>query len=715
MSRSRRARAAFAFVAAWCVTLLTAAAALPAQRALAGRAAPVRAPAVTAEEIAWRARLLRMVDAQRLDLALVDSALASPLPSVRAQAALAAGQASGSDTTALAPAATSADSAAFARNAARNAAPNAAPNAARNARLRALLADADTGVAANAAFALGLVRDSAGVGALAAALARAAPVGAEAAWALGEIGAPARAAIESALGAPPPSVETRAHLLRAAAKLRPVPTARVVPFLAASEREVRWSATYAIARSRVRDGLPALLTLARDPDAGIRSLVASALARGATGDSLAGAATVALRSMVSDKDHLVRTAAIRSLASHGADQQGAVLGGFADRDPNVRVVAAQGAWQVLDALSAEWERLWADDTSYIVRRSLMESAMRAGAPLPGAAAWATAPDWRLRAASLGALAGSRDRDRRIIRARGALDDGDPRVRNAAASVLAADADSSAAARDVLRRRLPVEDDAVARATILVALGATPQPLEIALFRVAYVRAAADTQNDARLAALRALAASFKAHPASWSPAFADSLAQLPIPADPLERAVVRAVPAFARWAHVESLVRQLAYYDSVVRAVVVPSRAGRAPRARLVTERGTITVALFGADAPITVANFMELARRGYFNGSRFHRVVPNFVAQDGDPRGDGEGGPGYAIRDEFNRRRYDRGAVGMALSGPNTGGSQYFLTHAPQPHLDGHYTVFGHMTDGDAVLDRLVQGDRLVRVEVVP
>src|SRR5207247_319058 len=83
-----------------------------------------------------------------------------------------------------------------------------------------------------------------------------------------------------------------------------------------------------------------------------------------------------------------------------------------------------------------------------------------------------------------------------------------------------------------------------------------------------------------------------------------------------------------------------------------------------------------------------------------------NFVAQDGDPRDDGNGGPGYAIRDEMNRHRYERGAIGMALSGPDTGGSQYFITHSPQPHLDGHYTVFGRVVSGYDVLDRLVEGD---------
>jgi len=112
-------------------------------------------------------------------------------------------------------------------------------------------------------------------------------------------------------------------------------------------------------------------------------------------------------------------------------------------------------------------------------------------------------------------------------------------------------------------------------------------------------------------------------------------------------------------------------------------------------------------------AALSDVARRGYYKGLAFHRVVPSFVAQDGDPRGDGSGGPGYAIRDELNRRWYDRGAVGMALSGPDTGGSQYFLAHSRQPHLDGHYTVFGHVIAGFDVLDALVQGGRILSITI--
>jgi cyclophilin family peptidyl-prolyl cis-trans isomerase len=120
---------------------------------------------------------------------------------------------------------------------------------------------------------------------------------------------------------------------------------------------------------------------------------------------------------------------------------------------------------------------------------------------------------------------------------------------------------------------------------------------------------------------------------------------------------------------------------------------------------------MFGADAPLTVANFLSLAKSGYYRNTRFHRVVPNFVIQDGDPADTGNGGPGYSIRDEFNPRRYDRGMVGMALSGPDTGGSQYFITHSPQPHLDGHYTIFGRVVGGMSVVDAILQYDRILAV----
>jgi cyclophilin family peptidyl-prolyl cis-trans isomerase/HEAT repeat protein len=131
------------------------------------------------------------------------------------------------------------------------------------------------------------------------------------------------------------------------------------------------------------------------------------------------------------------------------------------------------------------------------------------------------------------------------------------------------------------------------------------------------------------------------------------------------------------------------------------------------TGRGSFTIRLLGADAPLTVVNFLTLARKRFFEGVPIHRVVPNFVVQDGDPTGTGNGGPGWEIRDEINPVPYGRGTVGMALSGPDTGGSQWFVTHAPQPHLDGIYTVFGQVVAGQDVVDRIEQGDRILRVTV--
>ncbi len=122
---------------------------------------------------------------------------------------------------------------------------------------------------------------------------------------------------------------------------------------------------------------------------------------------------------------------------------------------------------------------------------------------------------------------------------------------------------------------------------------------------------------------------------------------------------------------------------------------------------------LFGSEAPGTVANFVTLAGKGYFNGLTFHRVVPDFVIQGGDPHGDGWGGPGYAIRCEINPLLYDTGRLGMALSGKDTGGSQFFITQSPQPHLNGRYTIFGEVMEGQDVVDKIQVGDVIDEVRI--
>ena len=143
------------------------------------------------------------------------------------------------------------------------------------------------------------------------------------------------------------------------------------------------------------------------------------------------------------------------------------------------------------------------------------------------------------------------------------------------------------------------------------------------------------------------------------------------------------------------------------------ARIGKKPTATVVTNKGSFTIEFLPEDATLNVDNFLQLAKRGYFNGQTVPRVVANFVVQAGDPRGDQNGGPGYTIRCEINEVPYDRAAVGMALSGKDTGGSQWFVTHSPQPHLDGGYTVFGRVIRGMEVVDRIARGDRIVRVIV--
>lgn len=143
------------------------------------------------------------------------------------------------------------------------------------------------------------------------------------------------------------------------------------------------------------------------------------------------------------------------------------------------------------------------------------------------------------------------------------------------------------------------------------------------------------------------------------------------------------------------------------------SRIGKPVEAVVLTTKGAFTIELLPEEAPLTVDNFVQLAKQKYFNGITVHRVVPNFVIQDGDPRGDGNGGPGYQIRCEINEVPFERGAIGMALSGKDTGGSQWFATHSPQPHLDGGYTVFGRVIRGMDVVDNIVRGDVIRSIQI--
>jgi peptidyl-prolyl cis-trans isomerase B (cyclophilin B) len=132
-------------------------------------------------------------------------------------------------------------------------------------------------------------------------------------------------------------------------------------------------------------------------------------------------------------------------------------------------------------------------------------------------------------------------------------------------------------------------------------------------------------------------------------------------------------------------------------------------------DKGTIELELYPQHAPLTVNNFVFLTSQGFYNGLKFHRVISNFMIQGGDPTGTGSGGPGYKFADEVrgNPLTHQTGVISMANAGPNTNGSQFFITHAPQPHLDGKHTVFGRVTSGMDVVNSIRQGDVMIDVSV--
>ncbi len=136
----------------------------------------------------------------------------------------------------------------------------------------------------------------------------------------------------------------------------------------------------------------------------------------------------------------------------------------------------------------------------------------------------------------------------------------------------------------------------------------------------------------------------------------------------------------------------------------------------LKTDKGNIEATFYGGDVPVTVVNFLNLAKRGYYDGITFHRVIANFMIQGGDPTGTGTGGPGYKFEDEFRPHlKHDKaGIFSMANAGPHTNGSQFFITHGATPHLDHKHTVFGHVTKGQDVVDSIAQGDKITGVDIL-
>jgi cyclophilin family peptidyl-prolyl cis-trans isomerase len=444
-----------------------------------------------------------------------------------------------------------------------------------------------------------------------------------------------------------------------------------------------------------------------------RAEIARGLAKSAAGDSLGVKAFGVLARLVGDVDPHVRINAVRSIGTYGPPAKPALVYAAHDQDPNVRIAAAQSFGTVLNKDATGFSALWTADTSIVYRSSLLASAARAGLRPAELTSWASSPDWRLRAAVASASGDTLDRGFAFSRTARLTQDPDPRVREAAYAAIAPPA--GLALEDTVHALLINglhDSDFYVRATVLGALAERPTAADLSPVLTSYNLATRDSANDARLAAIQYVGALWKKDSTSLNATWRQHLAQIPVPGDPLERAAGKGFPVWAKWSGVPATPKPIAWYEGVVRAIVMPVYAGKSINATIYTVRGPIRLELFGTDAPITVWNFLSLARSGYYRNTRFHRVVPNFVAQDGDPRDDGNGGPGYSIRDEMNRHRYERGAVGMALSGPDTGGSQYFITHSPQPHLDGHYTVFGRVVRGFDVLDKIVQGDQITNVD---
>jgi len=628
-------------------------------------------------DAAWLARILRIEDTRRDEPAFLDSLLDHGSARARARAALAAG-----------------------RIGARGHIP----------LLRARSADPDTSVAANSWFALSLLRDTGAVSLANGALRGPRTVAVEAARLLGEVGEAGRPGLVAALGDSSLDPIVRGGVLLAAARLRPVPTAAVVPWISSSDSALAWRAAYVVARGRSAAGARPLLSAARSAAASVREQAARGLSRGAAGDSLGDSALVTLRALVTDREPRVRVNAARALASFGSRARPDVVAALRDADASVRVAAAQSLGMVLDSSAGSWAAAFDAETVLVFRQAVAEGAAAHGVSLVGTQPWRTADDWHRRAAVV-ALDARGPADRAAVRLQAWVHDRDPRVRASAVGALASLMDSTTA-HDVIRGSLHQalrDSDLFVRAAALSGLSNGASTADLALGLDAYLRGVRDRDADARLAFWQLADSALAKAGSSLPDSIARRLDALPRPSDPLERIAASRIPRFAGWADSTGTARPLAWYEARAREVIRrPERI-----ARIQTDRGSLELVLFAWDAPLTVYNFSSLAERGYFDRQHFHRVVPNFVIQAGDPRGDGNGGPGYAIRDEINRDRYLRGTLGMALSGPNTGGSQFFVTHSPQPHLDGGYTVFGQLRQGEAALDRIVQGDRIVRITV--
>jgi len=599
--------------------------------------------------------------------------------------------------------------------------------------LPVLASDGDAEVRQMAAFALGLIGDVRAKEALVTALADPSPlVQGSAAEALGLIGDTTAAdpvaglvsrIVQSGALAQTPGDDddARRDTPAAAARLGMFALARLKAYsqLASAVLEANgqprvawWPVAFALQRLEDKRALPALLALATNGNPYARAFAVKGL--GALKDA---AALPVLIPLLTSGDRNVLVETVRALGRIGDPSAAAPLQKLIhDRatDPIVKLesVSALGGIHRIAGVQPPG-----------VVDDLVDALTDASPPLRAAALRALAsldsdnfvivlsgldpdPHWHVRAA-LATLLGTFAPDVALPRLTAMLKDQDQRViPSVLASLVRLKAPTAIA---TLLERLKA-DDPVVRTAAANGLGELKPPDGPSALVEALAFAQRDTTYIARAAALSALA---KYGAAAAMPHLTAALADKDWAVRVRVVALMREFdPAAAEAA--EATIRPS---PTTVAADLYTSAAVTSPSVSLQlyidTDRGTIQIELAMLDAPLTVDNFITLARKGFFNGLSIHRVVPDFVVQDGDPRGDGEGGPGYTIRDELSERPYLRGTVGMALDWRDTGGSQFFITHSPQPHLDAKYTVFGRVIAGMDVVDKIQQWDVIRRIRV--
>jgi len=593
-----------------------------------------------------------------------------------------------------------------------------------------LTSEQDPEVRQMAAFALGLLRDKSARDPLMAALADPSPlVQGSAAEALGLIGdASAAEAIGGMVArivqsgalepTPPDEDDVRRDTPAAAARegIYALVALKAYPPLAAAvldgsgqPRVHWWPVAFALQRLQDRRALPALITFTKDANPYARAFAAKGLA--ALKDR---SALPALMPLLSSGDRSVLIETVGALGAIGDPESAGPIVKFvqaADTDPHVRLAAIGALGGMRANAGAVTDTLL--DLLTDPLPAIRSASLRATAALDPdqfvtiLSGLDPDPQWFVRAALASTLA-TMPPDIGLARLHQMLGDSDQRVIPAVLQGLVKLKAPDASA--ILVDHLKADDPAV-RAAAASGVGDLKPAGGDAALAAAFQLGQRDSTYVARAAALAALT---KYGSAAATPVLKTALA------DKDWAVRVRAV----------QLLKQIdpgagADLDMQIRPAPTTLPADTYQATRLVsppvstqvyidTDRGTIQIELAVLDAPLTVDNFVTLARKGFFNGLSIHRVVPDFVIQDGDPRGDGEGGPGYTIRDELNQRPYLRGTVGMALDPwPDTGGSQWFITHSPQPHLDARYTVFGRVISGMDVVDKIQQFDviRAVRV----